>query len=144
MIRQAYDDLARLTNYLFKHKGVIPSVRKIGIVHTRAMDRENEKDPRAFCAVNDTAWLIYCTQSINYLPANARIGILLHEVSHLVNNFIGKREDEVNTDEWIVTAIPEAGYGYQSIAYHNPLLGKQVTAHDLETVGTAFLGRLGL
>jgi hypothetical protein len=143
MLTVAYHDLNRLTRWLHERKGVVEAVKKIGISHSLMLDRENLKDPRAFCAVERGYWRVLCTRALEDVPQEVRIGILLHEVSHLINDYIGaSRDDEVNTDAWVIKTVPESDYHYKTIVYMNSLVGKPTTAHNVESVSPRFLAIL--
>jgi hypothetical protein len=143
MLTVAYHDLNRLTRYLVERKNVVEAAKRIGISHSLSLDRENLKDHRAFCAVERGYWRILCSRALEDVPSEVRFGILLHEVSHLVNDYIGAGpNDEVDTDSWVISAVPESDYHYKNIVYMNSLVGKMTTARNVESVSPKFLALL--
>jgi hypothetical protein len=79
----------------------------IAIRFDARLDKANKKNSRSFCAVDlGKPHLIYTAKAIEKLPVENRIGILLHELGHIVLD----STDEVAVDQWCYDA--EVGFFY--------------------------------
>ena len=84
-------------------------------------------------------WRIYCTQAIEMLPPDARMGILLHEIGHIHLTAFHGDASEVDVDEWILLNVREAKYTYADVRYRAPQSTMQRDAKNLQRVGWNFL-----
>ena len=120
--------------------------RYLGIklpLHIRYSNAElqlNLDKPRYLCAVDiKHPEYIHCSYNLNNIPRKNRIGILLHELGHIVLLSV----DEVLVDEWCKYRVPEAGFYYEdSIKYLSYPTGFPVEAKNIEAVSKKFLTRL--
>lgn len=108
--------------------------------HDKDLDADNEKDPRAFCATMPKSTIISSTKYLDALPQSSRVGVLLHEIAHIVENAFGGDECEVDCDVWIQEKVPEANYQYVDVQYLRD--GRNVTARSLQVVSRRFLKKL--
>lgn len=145
MIPKAKRSLKALTKYLVDDREM-PQVflRSIRVNRSRPLDEDHKDDPRAFCAVEeDVPNIIFCTSAIEAVPENVRIGLLLHEIGHLLLDAFDHEipgGEEIEVDTWILKHIPEAGYTYVDCPHiwH----GKERTALNVQTVSDAFLKKV--
>jgi hypothetical protein len=133
--------LQRLTQYLVREHKMMPSLLRMQVRWSPEEDRRNEQDPRGFCHVVNGAWFIYCSQAIEIITPNVRVGLLLHEIGHLYIPAMSSDKSEVDVDEWILNEVAEAGYGYLP-QYRYTRNGKLVEAHNIQTVSTEFVYKL--
>jgi hypothetical protein len=143
MITTSNRDFNKLTEYL-TDKGVVPlSVTRIRLLQDSELDKANRKNPRFLCAVHPHEWIIRCAMALDRVSSAVRVGVLLHEIGHMVlPAFVGAKS-EVEVDEFVVTRVPEAGYYYGDHAYECPVRGS-VLAKNVEHVSDAFLDRIGV
>jgi hypothetical protein len=142
---RANRDLKCLKAYLATRNVVIPGTVAVSYAaHSSRQDQVNREDSRAFCYVENSGTpAIYCTKAIEWLPPEARIGVLLHEIGHLVLKAFEDDESEVDVDEWCVTNFPEAKYAYADVTYYTlnkwGKKGEPRVANSLQTVSPAFV-----
>ncbi len=142
---RANRDLRCLAEYLATRNIIIPfSLSSLYAVHDSRQDRANREDSRAFCYVeNSGAPVVHCTKAIEWLPTEARIGVLMHEIGHLVLKAFEDDDAEVDVDEWCVTNFPEAKYAYADVTYYTlnkwGQKGEVRVAKSLQTVSPAFV-----
>ena len=134
--------LHALLNYLHDVRGFDDTILDVRLKFDGANDRMNAKDPRAFCFCVEGENIIHCSNALLDLPAEPCIGILLHELAHLILNAFHGEKAEVDVDLFCTEKIPEAGYHYRDCTYFNSLLGKEVTAKNIEWVSTDFIHRI--
>lgn len=143
MITNAARDFKKLSMYLAE-KGVVPlSVTRIQLRHDPSLDKANFKNPRFLCAVHPHEWIIHCALAIERIGRPVRIGVLLHEIGHMVIPAFRGAKSEVEVDEFVVSKIPEAGYYYEDHAYFSPLRSEEVLAKNVEHVSAEFLELIG-
>lgn len=136
-------DLEKLVKYLVNEHGMTPELLDLGLERSRTQDKHHDRSPRAFCHVEKDKWTIFCTGAMEEIPGTVRIGVLLHEIGHLVlDAFDSELPDgeEVEVDSWIVLMIPEAGYTYTECEH--TWRGKIVDALNVQTVSEDFLRRI--
>ena len=138
-LRKAKQHLSDLRKYLV-NKNAISKRLQFGLEYDPGLDWDNIDNPRNFCAVTPKNIIILCSRFIESPPPEARIGILLHEISHIVANAFGGDESEVDCDVWIKENVPEAGYEYRDIDYKRD--GVDVTAKGLQVVSKKFVRML--
>jgi hypothetical protein len=108
---------------------------------------ENAKDPRAFCFVEkEFPNVIHCAEAIEGLPPEARVGVIYHEVGHILLNAFHGDESEVDVDEWCVNFIPTANYTYLDTPYitlrqdaYRGIVSKGRIAKSLQNVSPEFV-----
>ena len=137
MLEQSKSDLRLLCEYLRRHYGLDLNV---ALIHDSAHDQENLRDPRAFCYVDpEYPGEIRCAAALESLRREARIGVLFHEIGHIVLNAFHGDESEVDVDHWCRTFVPESAYTYMDTAYWRDGKGRRpVTAKALEHVSLRF------
>lgn len=138
-LRLAKKDLRHLERYLLD-RNIISMQWQFSLEHDEELDADNILDPRAFCAVMPKSTIIYCSKNIDLLPPPARIGILLHEIAHVVANAFGGDESEVDCDVWIKENVPESGYAYRDVKYAQK--GATILARNLQVVSDKFVKRV--
>ena len=136
---RAEEDLLALTKYL-ETKGYPRSLIRIQVEWSEDADLRNRKDPRGFCHVDPNEWKIYCSRAIEDVSPAVRMGLLLHEIGHLVLDAFDGDESEVDVDAWAMSAIPEAGYHYMPVyEYFNSQIGETVKAKNIEALCASFV-----
>lgn len=125
------DLLAALLVYLRDRGLVTPWLKsKIKLVRSKKAEVNNKASPRAFCFVIIGEYNIHFSEALLKLPIHFVVGILLHEVAHMVVR--EGRDPELDVDEWVLDYVPEAEYTYQNVTY-----GRR-QAHNLERVSVEF------
>lgn len=139
-------DLDGLVNYLItEHSLSGRLLLKLRIKHSLEQDDHNRKDPRAFCHVARGEKYIYCTQALEFVPVHVRLGILLHEIAHILNDAFDGDESEIVVDEFCVFKIPESGYKYlDQVVYMSPWDHAPIAAKNIEAVTGDFVYRISL
>jgi len=118
-LRKAESDLHALLAYMIAEHGA-PEDRllDVTILHDAEHDKENARDPRAFCFVEkERPNFIHCAKAIEELTPEARVGVLYHEIGHILLNAFHGDESEVEVDEWCLTFLPMSNYTYRDTAY---------------------------
>lgn len=146
-LRKAQAALAMLTEHMIiEHGAPDDLLSSITIEHDKEHDKENELDPRAFCFVEkDNPTVIHCAKAIEDLPKAACVGVLYHELGHILLKAFHGDESEVDVDEWCVNFLPMANYTYLDTPYiATAVVGKSdVTrgrvAKSLQNVAPSFL-----
>lgn len=103
-------------------------------------DRNNQKDPRAFCRTMRGSPVIQTTRALTSLPDHFIVGILLHEVGHIATDSFDGDESEVDVDEWALGMIPS--YDYGECVYLSPWTQEKVEAYALECVAEEVVDQL--
>jgi hypothetical protein len=135
-------DLRLLIKYLINQEIVDPVAARIEIKFSWQQDMRNDQDPRGFAMVMSDKLEIHVAEAINSLPPEYRIGILLHELAHLVADTFLDEDSEVDTDLWILASVPESGYSYGNVSY---VLGDtKKVAKNLQKVSEKFLEIIGV
>lgn len=138
-------DLRKLLAYLATQSATFElwpkRYHKIKLVWVKAQDKANLKNPRAFCFTQRGDLSIYCARALNELPVEARLGVLLHEIGHIVMDAFDGDECEVTADQFGF-GIAEAGYKYKDVEYVNPLTHELARANSLETVSPQFVEKI--
>ncbi len=116
-------------------------LRRVRMKHSAIAEQNNKKSSRSFCYVNLNGETIYYAESLAYLDTEFIIGILLHELAHLIVK-TGPVDDEVDADLWILEAFPMAKYGYEDAVYASAATGRLRTAKNLQCVSREFLRKL--
>lgn len=116
-------------------------LRKVRMVNSNRAEQNNQKSARSFCYVNLDGETIYYSEALTYLDLEFIIGILLHELAHLVVK-AGPVDDEADADSWILEAFPETRYDYDDTVYTSPWTGRMRTAKNLQCVSREFVRRL--
>ncbi len=135
--------LKPLLSYLCKKKHISVWMKsKIKASHSFKADLDHEKSARSFCFVIIGERIIHYASTIKSLPETFIVGILLHEIAHMIIE--EKNGDpELGVDEWVINNVPEADYKYKNIRYID-FTGKPRTAKNLECVSEEFLGLIGI
>jgi hypothetical protein len=147
ILSKASHDLNRLLDYLMEVKN-LPSDRlyAVAVQHDPGHDRVNKTNPRAFCYV-DRAYPseINCTKAIEFLPPEARVGVLFHELGHIFLDAFHDDASEVDVDAWCLLTVPEANYVYRDTPYviSEKAYMKRRVAKSLQNVSSDFLRMLG-
>ena len=129
------EDWLKLLKRYMKSKGF--PLNRVSLTHSRKADKRNANDPRGFCHVVLGRPTIHCAEALKTLPDQCIVGILLHELAHMI---VDEGEDpELDVDEWVLEKCPEAGYHYADIKYASP---KFRVAKNLECVTKSFLKQL--
>lgn len=103
---------------------------KVRLVRSKKANDQNKASARQFCFVFLGEHKIHFSDALLKLPEEFIVGILLHEIAHMVVK--EGRDPELDVDEWVVEHVPEAHYHYADARY-----GKRV-AKNLECVGREF------
>jgi len=140
-IDNAKADLRKLLAHLATFDPWPKRYSKIKLVWVKCQDETNLKNPRAFCFTQRGDLSIYCARALNELPVEARVGVLLHELGHIVMDAFDGDECEVTADQFGFD-LREAGYGYKDVEYVNPISYELVRANSLETVSPQFVEKL--
>ena len=116
----------------------------IKVIHDPKCDRQNRASARAFCFVEDGSPVIHCAANIESLPCHVIVGLLLHEVGHMI---VRSRQDpEVGDDEFIVDNVPEAHYRYLArvpyIAVGGTGPSRKRIAKNIQAVSPSFVGSI--
>ena len=101
-------------------------------------------NPRFLCAVHSHEWVIRCALAIERVGSQVRVGVLLHEIGHMVLPAFNGAKSEVEVDEFVLSEVPEAGYYYGDHQYFNPQHEGIVLAKNVEHVSENFLRQLGV
>lgn len=136
-----YDNYLRpLLKYL-EQQGLISTWMKsqIRAVNSRKADANHKKSARSFCFVIIGEHVIYCASALTDLPDEYLVGILLHEVAHMIIEEDGG-DPELGVDEWILENVPEAKYQYADLHYAD----KRRKSNNLERVSEKFLREIGI
>jgi hypothetical protein len=141
---RAQRDLDALLSYLIGTGKIPPDWAKIQIRHSAEEDERNRDDPRGFCHVSPGSPYIFCSQALENLEPESRIGILLHEIGHMAYSAWNGEAAEVDADRFCVEQVPEADFTYQDCSYRDPWGGAEtVNAPALERVSSGFVARIG-
>ncbi len=133
--------LEPLLSYLMRHGHLSQSMRfEIRAVHSAKADEHHRKNRRSFCHVILGERAIRYASSIKALPETFIVGILLHEIVHMIIEN-EKGDPELGVDQWIIDNIPEARYDYKNVRYID-FDGQARVAHNLECVADKFLSRI--
>lgn len=122
-----------ITNWMKAH---------ITVSHSRMADANNERSARSFCFVVIGEHKINCATAISALPPEFIIGILLHEIAHMVIEEDGG-DPELGVDEWVLENVTDSGYKYENVSYIGRT-DKARTAKSLERVSNKFLTLIGI
>jgi len=144
MLAQATRDLKKLSMYLAEREVVPLSVTRIQLRHDADLDKANRRNPRFLCAVHPHEWLIRCALAIERVNPEVRVGVLLHEIGHMVLPAFNGAKSEVEVDEFVISQVPEAGYYYGDHGYYSPQHEKDVIAKNVEHVSINFLRLVGV
>jgi hypothetical protein len=135
---------AWLVIYYINNSGRGPK-REMGVsLHHGAADKEeNKRDARHFASASvfdsgsGLAYVISYARALNSLPRRVRIGVLLHEIAHLLTWKSRRDASEVAADVWISRHVPEAEFNYAGASYTHK--GRHRSAKNVETVCSEFL-----
>jgi hypothetical protein len=131
------EDWLRLLKRYLKSKGF--PLNRVSLTHSRKADQRNKKSPRGFCHVVIGRPTIHCAEALETLPDEFIVGILLHELAHML---VKESDDpELDVDEFVLENCPESGYHYADVKYAAP---QWRVAKNLECVSKAFLKELEL
>ena len=140
LLVKASRDLNILLEYLINKRGLGAAMRGIVVQYSEDADGYNIKDPRVFCFTQVNHPVIFCSRALEDVDREIRVGILIHEIGHIVLNAFEGDESEIDVDHWVVDTLPKGSYGYvHEIKYLNSARGEEVTAWNLERVTQAFL-----
>ncbi len=115
---------------------------QIRTIHSRKADANNAKSPRSFCFVIIGEHAIHCADAIKNLPDKFIVGILLHEIAHMIIEEDGG-DPELGVDEWVLENVPDSGYEYKNVTYTDPD-DRRRAAKNLECVSEEFLHEIGI
>lgn len=115
---------------------------KIKTSHSRKADENHIKSARSFCFVVLGEYIIHYASALKSLPDDFIVGILLHEIAHMIIEEDGG-DPELGVDEWVLENVPEAGYVYNNVRYVD-FTNKPRTAKNLECVSEKFLKMIGV
>jgi len=142
-------DLAALREYVAAkmdrcgNHDLAARVRGIRAAHDPKHDRKNRENPRAFCYVQEQDWTIHCASALERAAPPLRVGVLLHEIGHLVlNAFKEGQESEVDVDSWVLDIFPESGYTYVDGSYFAPHNQRFTVAKNVQHVSPEFVLRI--
>lgn len=135
--------LKPLLAYMVDKEHITPWLRsRIRAAHSRKADENHDKSARSFCfVIIGDDHVIHYASSLVALPVKFVIGILLHEIAHMVIEEDG--DPELGVDEWVLENVPDSGYEYKNIRYED-FDGKTKTAKNLECVSEKFLKLIGV
>lgn len=126
-----------------RRRGLTSAVRGIKLRASKVVSARNAKSPRAFCQVTVGSSVIECAPEIEALPQAFIVGILLHEVAHIILES-EPGDPELNVDEFVLDQVEDSGYAYRDAEYvtvtdEQPRWRK---AKNIEWVRESFLERL--
>lgn len=123
--------LCALLGYLLNRRLISTWLKnKIELVRSKKANEQNKLAARQFCFVILGEHEIHYADALLKLPVEFIVGILLHEVAHMVVK--EGRDPELDVDEWVLEKVPEAQYHYATARY-----GKR-TAASIERVSGSF------
>ena len=137
---KAEKSLRALTRYIASKAG-LKNMDRLSIRHSPEADELNSRKPRQFCHVYPRSFKINCTAQIESVSERVRLGLLLHEIGHIVQQaFHDKGDDscEVTVDEWVTYNFPEAGYKFADAKYGSSVDGRLKIAKAIEQVSMRF------
>ena len=142
-LRRAQWLLSDLRQYL---QGRGFNMRGIKLKYSAKADEDNAKRARAFCYIYPGKRVIHSAAAIECLDARVILGLLLHEITHIILTGSPQKPDpEVADDAFILENFPEAKYRYEPITYivrtARGTYRKRV-AKNLETVSASFAARI--
>ncbi len=136
-------DLDGILIYLIAKRGLPPECQAITAKYSQEEDARNLQNPRGFCHTEQGKPEIFCSRALEDTDREVRVGILLHEIGHIMLNAFDGDESEVDVDEWVTQMTPKGAYRYfQDYTYQNSLYGEPVTAHSVQMVTRNFLKEL--
>jgi hypothetical protein len=125
--------LKRLLWHLCTRHDLPGGFKKVRVVHDQNQDRLNIKNPRAFCFVaGEKPFEIHATYRLENLPEKFILGVLYHELGHIVLNAFDSNADEPKVDAWCLEFAPELRYGYASVTYLG--IKGRVLAQNLQNI----------
>jgi hypothetical protein len=136
MLVNASRDLEYLLNFL-RQEHELPAGIKLR--WDSDYDLANKEDPRAICYVRSDDPAIYCSGAIEALAPEVRMGVLLHEVGHLILEAFCGDDCEVDVDDFCINDVAESGYHYADSEYISPWTQTAVLAKNIEHVSQVFL-----
>jgi hypothetical protein len=111
---------------------------KLKIALSERRDQDNARDARAMAFVTHRGHTVHVAEALAQVPPVFTLGVLLHEVVHVVRSHFDGDEGEVDVDATIVEEIPGASYGYADVDYRHPVNGLRRRARNLQRVGVTF------
>lgn len=131
--RHDADDILHCLLFYLCDQGLISTWLKsqVRLVRSKRANDQNREKARQFCFVVIGQHEINFADALLKLPEEFIVGILLHEIAHMVIR--EGRDPELDVDEWVIEHVPEAGYHYADARY-----SKRV-AKNLECVSEAFI-----
>jgi hypothetical protein len=130
-MRQADTDLTVLCDYL--------SLPRPTLYYSKFANDNHLKNPRFLAMVIEGRSEIHASTAIESVPADVRIGLLLHELAHARGIM-----DEVEADAWVIGIVPEAGYHYvDEVSFKSPLYEDPVIARNVQCVSQQFMKTIG-
>jgi hypothetical protein len=143
LLPRTTEDLHRLTRYLADSGLVHHAVISIDAKWSQEEDKRNIEDPRGFCHTVQDKTIIYCSRALEDVDREVRVGVLIHEIGHIVLGAFDGEESEVDVDAWVSGILKPGTYCYlQTYSYMNSLIEEQVKAMNIQRVTTAFLREL--
>jgi hypothetical protein len=136
-LEKTQSDLAALKRYLSRKRFPVVGIT---VQHSRLADEMNAKKARQFAYTHPVSTIIYCSAAMERISPEARSGILLHEMAHIVAHAFDKYA-ELDVDDFCVSMVPEAKYRYSDIIYEG-LSGWSRKAKAVEHVDHKFVLRL--
>jgi hypothetical protein len=136
---KAEKSLDALTRYMAA-KSTWTNLSQLRVRHSPNADVLNRRRPRQFCHVFPRSLIIHCTSQIENVSEQVRLGLLIHEIGHIVQQAFhdnGDDECEVTVDEWVTYNFPEAGYKFADHRYRS-WGGRYRTAKAIEHVSKKF------
>lgn len=127
--------LDALLEYL-RDEGLITTWLKahVALVRSKKANEQNKASARQFCFVVIGQHDIHYADALLKLPMNFFVGILLHEIAHMVVR--EGRDPELDVDEWVIENVPDSGYEYRDVAYGHR------RAANLECVSEKFVNMI--
>lgn len=133
--------LAKYVRASLDHRAA-KAIRHVTCKHSNKAEVNNQRSARSFCYVHlDADPVVYYAEALELLDVEYIVGILLHELAHLIVKS-GTVDDEVDADQWVIEAFPEAKYGYDDAVYTSPWTHRWRTAKNLQCVSREFIRRL--
>jgi len=134
------EDLEALKAYCVMEKGLPRSLASVRADSSAEREDDWMRSPRQFCSVEHGTMIIACAPATDALPGESRVGILLHEIGHVLYPLGSPLDvEEVEVDVWVRNVFPEAGYTYVDVPYR---YGKDYVAKNLQTVAPEFYANL--
>jgi hypothetical protein len=140
LLPRSQEDLGIILKYLMRDKGMPVELGGVSAVWSQDNDNMNLRDPRLFCSTEPGSTVISCSRALEDVPREVRVGVLVHEVGHIMLGAFENSDSEVDVDAWVASTLPPGSYFYlNAVKYTNSLVEDYTEARAVECVTAAFL-----